>query len=230
MSMIKWTFLFEVGEAPVDRQFSFVDQCVAAFDVALRSICIPDNRQAKRNNPAEGLAESEMSQQEKRHVAGLMRVNHAGEVCAQALYQGQALTTHTLDVQDKMNAAALEEIDHLAWCEDRLKELDSAPSLLNPLWYGGSFMIGLLAGYVGDRWSLGFVAETENQVTEHLKKHQNHLPANDQKTHAILSQMQQDETKHAEVAIHAGAAELPFLVKKGMKFVSKIMTKTSYYF
>lgn len=213
----------------MDRQLSFADQWVTAFDVALRSICIPENRQAKRDNPAVGIADLEMSQKEKRHVAGLMRVNHAGEVCAQALYQGQALTTQTLAVQDKMNAAALEEIDHLAWCEERLKELDSAPSILNPLWYVGSFMIGLLAGYVGDQWSLGFVAETEKQVTEHLKKHQNHLPPNDQKTHAILSQMQLDETKHAEVAIRSGAAELPFVIKQGMRFVSKIMTKTSYY-
>jgi len=222
-------FISEFGGSVV-RQLSFVDQWVNAFDVALRSICIPENRQVKRNNPANGIADFEMSQKEKRHVAGLMRVNHAGEVCAQALYQGQALTTQTLEVQDKMNAAALEEVDHLAWCEDRLKELDSAPSLLNPLWYVGSFMIGLLAGYVGDQWSLGFVAETEKQVTEHLKKHQNHLPKNDQKTHAILLQMQLDETKHAEVAIRAGAVELPFLIKQVMRFVSKIMTKTSYYF
>ena len=129
-----------------------------------------------------------------------------------------------------MTAAALEEVDHLAWCEERLQELHSAPGLLNPLWYSGSFMIGLLAGCIGDQWSLGFVAETERQVTDHLTKHLTDLPSQDKKTRAILSQMQHDEAKHAEVAQDAGAAELPFLIKQGMRMVSKLMTKTSYYF
>lgn len=214
----------------VNRQLAPVDKWVAAFDVALRSLCIPKTRQTQRCSPAYGIAESELSIKEKRHVAGLMRVNHAGEVCAQALYQGQALTAQLTTVKDQMTEAALEEVDHLAWCEERLNDLHSAPGLLNPLWYSGSFMIGLLAGCLGDQWSLGFVAETERQVTAHLKKHLERLPPQDKKTHAILSQMQRDETQHAETAQRAGAAELPFLVKQCMRVVSKVMTKTSYYF
>lgn len=214
----------------MSRQFAPVDKWIAAFDVALRSICVPKNRQAQRDNPANKFSEPMLNANEKRHVAGLMRVNHAGEVCAQALYQGQALTAQLITVKEQMTAAALEEVDHLAWCEERLQELHSAPGLLNPLWYSGSFMIGLLAGCIGDQWSLGFVAETERQVTDHLTKHLADLPPQDKKTQAILSKMQHDESKHAKVAQDAGAAELPFLIKQGMRMVSKLMTKTSYYF
>ncbi len=214
----------------MSRQLSQVDQWVSAVDVALRSLCVPKHRQAIRHNPAEGMAEPSMRTEEKQHVAGLMRVNHSGEVCAQALYQGQALTAKLPMVKDKMTAAALEEVDHLAWCEARLHDLNSSPALMNPLWYGGSFMLGLLAGLAGDQWSLGFVAETERQVTEHLKKHIRNLPKQDVKTRAILSQMQQDETQHAQMAQRAGAAELPWIIKQGMRLTAKLMTKTSYYF
>jgi ubiquinone biosynthesis monooxygenase Coq7 len=208
---------------------TLLDKFIGGFDVALRSLCVPNNRQAIRPNPADGLAEPILSQEETRHVAGLMRVNHSGEVCAQALYQGQALTAKLPFIKDKMKAAALDEVDHLAWCEARLRELGSAPSVLNPVWYSASLTIGLLAGLIGDKWSLGFVAETEQQVTEHLKKHRDYLPMQDDKTKAILYQMQLDETLHADVAEAAGAADLPFIIKKGMQFASKLMTKTSYY-
>ena len=158
-----------------------------------------------------------------------MRVNHAGEVCAQALYQGQALTAQLKEVKAQMTEAAAQEVDHLAWCEQRLSELGSRPSILNPIWYGGSIALGALAGLAGDKWSLGFVAETERQVTKHLQTHQQHLPTQDVKTKAILAKMQDDEEHHAEVASKAGAAELPFFIKQLMQCVSKLLTKTSYY-
>ncbi len=211
------------------RQLTLLDQCLTAFDVALRSICIPQQRQPSRMNPAKTMEEPLLSHQEKKHVAGLMRVNHAGEVCAQALYQGQALTARVGQVKEKMRLAALEEVDHLAWCEERLRELDSSTGILNPVWYAGSFMIGLLAGWVGDRWSLGFVVETERQVTEHLQKHLTHLPKQDDKTRALLAQMHIDETQHANAAQSAGAAELPTPIKLGMRLVAKLMTHTTYY-
>ncbi len=213
----------------MNRQLSPVDQWISAFDVALRSLCVPPLRQAARPNPAEGMVEPTLNAKEQKQVAGLMRVNHAGEVCAQALYQGQALTAQLTTVRDQMTVAALEEIDHLAWCEERLRELNSVPGLLNPLWYAGSFIIGLFAGWVGDQWSLGFVAETERQVTAHLKNHIARLPAQDGKTRAILLQMQVDETMHAETAQRAGAKDLPGFIKYGMRLVSKLMTKTTYY-
>ena len=159
-----------------------------------------------------------------------MRVNHSGEVCAQALYQGQALTAQLSQVKEQMTQAAAEEIEHLAWCEKRLAELDSKPSLLNPIWYGGSLLLGALAGLAGDKISLGFVAETERQVTAHLQSHLRRIPAEDSKTKVILEQMQVDEEHHAETAVQAGAVELPYLVKKVMSAVSKLMTKSSYYF
>lgn len=221
---------FFIKENVMNRQLSQVDQWVMAVDAAIRALCVPKHRQAMRHNPAEGMAEPLMSAEEKRHVAGLMRVNHSGEVCAQALYQGQSLTAKLPKVKDKMKAAALEEVDHLAWCETRLQDLNSATALMNPLWYGGSLMLGLLAGLAGDQWSLGFVAETERQVTEHLKQHIRTLPKQDVKTRVILSQMQHDETHHAQMAQRAGAAELPWLIKQCMRLSAKLMTKTSYYF
>jgi len=169
IGMVTCCFFLTTLGVIVSRQLAPVDKWIAAFDVALRSLCVPKNRQTQRCSPAHGISEPELSAEEKRHVAGLMRVNHAGEVCAQALYQGQALTAQLATVKDQMTAAALEEVDHLAWCEERLHDLHYAPGLLNPIWYSGSFMIGLLAGCLGDRWSLGFVAETERQVTAHLK-------------------------------------------------------------
>ncbi len=157
-----------------------------------------------------------------------MRVNHAGEVSAQALYQGQAFTAKLPNVREKMQQAAIEENDHLIWCEERLKELNSHTSLFNPLWYAGSFTIGALAGSAGDKWSLGFVVETENQVVRHLEQHLNSLPTSDAKSKAILEKMKEDELHHATMALESGAAELPKPAKLLMKLTSKIMTKTAY--
>ena len=211
------------------RKLSFFEQLVCEMDTALRTVFVPKQRSSKRTTPGQDIQEQPLSVEQTRHIAGLMRVNHAGEVCAQALYQGQALTAKLTHVKTKMAEAAAEEIDHLAWCEQRLRELNSKPSLLNPIWYSGSLMMGILAGLTGDRWSLGFVAETERQVTAHLEKHLHKLPAEDLKTKAILSQMHSDEAHHAQMAHDAGAANLPFIVKKLMHGVSKLMTKSSYY-
>lgn len=211
------------------RHLSLFDKLLCELDTAVRTLIVPEHRESARENPGKNIDEPSLSTQEKRHVARLMRVNHAGEVSAQALYQGQALTAKLATVKTQMTEAAAEEIDHLAWCEQRLRELDSQPSILNPVWYGGSLMIGALAGLVGDKWSLGFVAETERQVTNHLQQHLQHLPPNDLKTKSILAQMHDDEAHHANVANAAGAAELPFLIKRLMHGVSKLLTKSSYY-
>jgi ubiquinone biosynthesis monooxygenase Coq7 len=159
----------------------------------------------------------------------LMRINHTGEVCAQALYQGQALTAKLPEVRQSMERAAQEENDHLAWCDSRLKAPDNRKSLLNPFWYAGSFMIGAAAGLAGDKWSLGFVAETEHQVEDHLENHLKRLPPQDQKSRAVLEQMKEDEIHHATVALEAGGAELPGPIKLAMKLTSKLMTKSVYY-
>ncbi len=206
-----------------------IDQLIGQVDTALRTLFPPNQRASARANPGEYEEEAPMSPDERRHVAGLMRVNHAGEVCAQALYQGQALTAKLTAVKAQMMQAAAEEVDHLAWCEQRLRELDSQPSHLNALWYSGSFMLGALAGLTGDRWSLGFVAETERQVAAHLQQHLRHLPALDSRTRAVLTQMQDDEARHAEEAQSAGAAVLPVLIQKAMKSVSTLLTRSSYY-
>jgi 3-demethoxyubiquinol 3-hydroxylase len=211
------------------RKFNFLDRLLIEADASLRTLATPSIRECARENPASNLPDAPLSTSEKKHVAGLMRVNHAGEVCAQALYRGQALTAKLDTVREQMHEAAEEEIDHLAWCETRLHELTSNPSLLNPLWYAGSWLIGAFAGLIGDQWSLGFVAETERQVTEHLTRHLTHLPASDKKTNAILSQMKIDEIAHAELAQNAGAAELPFLIKQIMCAISKVLTQSSYH-
>ncbi|AHE68416.1 2-polyprenyl-3-methyl-6-methoxy-1,4-benzoquinone monooxygenase [Legionella oakridgensis] len=211
------------------RHLSFLDHVICELDTAVRTLLVPKQRTARRPSPGQEFPERSLSAQEKQHIAGLMRVNHTGEVCAQALYQGQALTAKLTEVKVQMAEAAEEEVDHLAWCEQRLNELNSQVSLLNPLWYSGSLMLGMIAGLAGDRWSLGFVAETERQVTAHLEKHLGNLPAQDDKTKAILAQMQVDEAHHAQVARDAGALELPFWIKQLMSGVSKLMTKSSYY-
>ncbi len=211
------------------RHLKLVEKLLCEVDTALRTVCVPKQRTSRRANPAEMQQEQAMSLHEKRHVAGLMRVNHAGEVCAQALYQGQAATARLTEVKQQMTQAAEDEVDHLAWCEERLRELDSRPSLFNLVWYSGSFMLGALAGMAGDRWSLGFVAETERQVTAHLQKHLQNLPKQDLKTQAILAKMHEDEAYHAEMAVDAGAIELPFLIKQLMKGVSTLLTRSSYY-
>lgn len=211
------------------RPLSVVDKLICELDTALRTLVVPPHRSSNRRNPANDIAEAPLSSQDKRHVARLIRVNHAGEVSAQALYQGQALTAKLTTVKAQMIQAAEEEVDHLAWCEARLQELGGKPSLLNPLWYGSSLLLGALAGLAGDHLSLGFVAETENQVTAHLEKHRQQLPAHDLKTSALLKKMQDDEAHHADTAKKAGAIELPYIIKQLMSVMSTLLTKGSYY-
>lgn len=209
------------------QRHSTIDKFLMQFDQALRT-CSPGVAQARRSSPAENLSDGELKPREKKHIAGLMRINHTGEVCAQALYQGQAATAKLDQVRQSMEHAAEEEVDHLAWCDERLQQLDSRPSLLNPLWYGLSYGLGAAAGLAGDKWSLGFVAETEQQVCEHLEQHQAELPEDDQKSRAILDQMIDDERKHGESAKQAGGAELPLPIKHAMSLMSFVMKKTTY--
>jgi ubiquinone biosynthesis monooxygenase Coq7 len=209
------------------RNLSPLDNLLVQFDQALRTL-VPGSSQAGRTNPASGQTETELDDRQRRHAAALMRINHTGEVCAQALYQGQALTARLGNVRTSMEHAASEEVDHLAWCEERLKELDSRTSVLNPLWYAMSFGMGAAAGLAGDRWSLGFVAETENQVCKHLEDHLQKLPESDHKSRAILEQMIIDERQHGETAKEAGGAELPPPVKQLMTGLSQVMKKTVY--
>lgn len=211
------------------RHTNFLDTFLSEVDNALRTILPPPKRISTRSSPALGIEDTSLSTQEKKHVAGLMRVNHAGEVCAQALYQGQALTAQLEHVKKQMSDAAAEETDHLAWCEERLQELGYKPSILNLIWYSGSILLGAMAGIAGDKVSLGFVAETERQVSAHLQHHLQKLPINDKKSHAILQQMREDEEQHATAAIGAGGMELPYPVRLLMSMVSKLMTHSSYY-
>jgi len=209
------------------RNYTTLDRFIAAMDEALR-ISTGKAPVPQRENPAGDLATIELDEQQRRHVAGLMRINHSGEVCAQALYAGQAATARNDETREAMQSAADEEIDHLSWCEDRLKELDSRPSLLNPLWYAGSFAIGAAAGIAGDDWSLGFVKETENQVEAHLQDHLERLPADDARSQAILDQMKVDEAKHAEMAEAAGARPLPEPIRRAMAATADFMKALAY--
>ncbi|WP_410211139.1 2-polyprenyl-3-methyl-6-methoxy-1,4-benzoquinone monooxygenase [Aquirhabdus sp.] len=206
---------------------TLADRIISSFDQALRSV-VPNSTQADRPIPHPE-ATSALNVSDARHVAGLMRVNHSGEVAAQALYHGQALTAKLPHVREAMKQAAREEQDHLVWCETRLKELDSHTSLLNPLWYAMSFGIGAIAGLAGDQYSLGFVAETERQVGSHLDEHLQALPESDKRSRAILEQMHEDELHHRAQALEAGGKEPPESVKKVMGVVSKVMTKSSYF-
>tara|TARA_Y100000780_G_scaffold59487_1_gene51907 strand:+ start:423 stop:1070 length:648 start_codon:yes stop_codon:yes gene_type:complete len=209
-------------------QRSTIDQLLIQFDQALRT-CVPGTTEANRESPAANADEIELSNLEKQHAAGLMRINHTGEVCAQALYQGQATTALLGEVRKSMEQAAEEEVDHLAWCEQRLTELDSRPSVLNFLWYTLSFGLGAAAGLAGDRWSLGFVAETEHQVCEHLEDHLSKLPKQDNKSRAILEQMIADEKHHEETARQAGGLEPPIAIRQAMNAMSQLMKKTTYH-
>jgi len=203
------------------------ESLIVHFDRALRTVFA--SAASRRAHPDEGLAEVEMTEAERRHAAGLMRINHSGEVCAQALYQGQALTARNPEAARALIEASEEETEHLAWCERRLEELGSRKSLLNPLWYAGSFGLGVLAGALGDKWNLGFLAETERQVEGHLNTHLDWLPAQDARSRAIVEQMKAGEIKHADTALAHGGAELPAPVKQTMQFTSKILTKTVYW-
>lgn len=211
-----------------NRHLTLTDHLLNQADRALRTLA-GNNTATSRPSPAEGIEEPALDRREAKHVAGLMRINHTGEVCAQALYQGQALTAKLEQVRSKMQKASDEEEDHLAWCRSRLKDLGSHTSVLNPFFYGASFSIGALAGMAGDRWSLGFVAETENQVCKHLESHLSKLPDQDEKSKVILEQMKIDESEHATMATEAGGATLPLPVRLGMKLMSKVMTKTTYH-
>lgn len=206
---------------------NLLDTLVMQADQALRTL-VPGSVTPARPSPGAAAREGELSSAQKKHAAALMRINHCGEVCAQALYQGQALTAALPAVRHSMEQAAAEEVDHLGWCETRLQELDSRPTLFNPLCYGLSFGLGALAGLAGDRWSLGFVAETEKQVCEHLEGHLASLPADDEKSRRILEQMLVDEAEHASSAIEAGAAALPMSVTQAMGLMAKMM-KTAVY-
>ncbi|MCW8923398.1 MAG: 2-polyprenyl-3-methyl-6-methoxy-1,4-benzoquinone monooxygenase, partial [Gammaproteobacteria bacterium] len=178
--------------------------------------------------PANKIDDCDFKDEERRHIAGLMRVNHSGEVSAQALYQGQAITARKNEVREKLEQAAMEENDHLAWTKTRLQELGDRTSYLNPIWYAGSLAIGACAGIIGDKWNLGFLAETEHQVVEHLDEHLKQLPKCDQRSRAILEQMKIDEAKHATTALEHGGAELPEPIKDLMSLMSKVMTTTTY--
>lgn len=210
------------------RQYSFLDKICLSFDQALRVVA-GEAKTTGRPYPAKNIPEAKLTEKQRKQAAALMRINHAGEVSAQALYHGQGLASRCTELRQKMQHAALEEGDHLVWCSQRLVELGSHTSYLNALWYTGSFAIGLTAGLVGDRWSLGFLAETESQVIKHLENHLQILPVEDNKSHKILAQMRIDETHHREEAIQAGAAALPFFVKKWMSVTAKIMVKTAYW-
>jgi 3-demethoxyubiquinol 3-hydroxylase len=210
------------------RSYNSFDQLIINADTALRTL-FGEPVITGRKYPADGISDADFSVEEKKHIAGMMRINHSGEVSAQALYQGQALTSRNKDIKEKLRLAALEENDHLDWTKNRLHELDSHASVLNPLWYGGSFALGALAGAVGDKWNLGFLAETEHQVVEHLESHLNKLPGGDLRSRAILEQMKVDEQKHATTAIESGAAALPPPVKTLMAAMSKVMTGSTYY-
>jgi ubiquinone biosynthesis monooxygenase Coq7 len=204
-----------------------LDKLIIEFDKGLRTVFAP--APTVRPLPGKNLPPAEMSEAEKRVAAGLMRVNHSGEVCAQALYQGQALTARNPAAKAALEQAAQEETEHLNWCEARLKDLGSHKSYLNPVWYTGSFAIGMLAGALGDKWNLGFLAETERQVEAHLQRHLDKLPAQDGRSRAVVEQMKTDEAQHATTAIEHGGAELPLPVRLGMKLTSKLMTKTAYW-
>ena len=204
-----------------------LDRLIIAFDNGLRTLLAP--AQSARPHPDAGVASSELSADEKQLAAALMRVNHSGEICARALYQGQALTARNTAAREALEQAAAEETDHLAWTAQRIAELGGRVSLLNPVWYAGSFALGAAAGLLGDRWNLGFLAETERQVEGHLEGHLDRLPPQDEKSRAIVDQMKRDEARHACTAIEHGAAELPEPVKRVMKLGSRVMTRTTFW-
>jgi ubiquinone biosynthesis monooxygenase Coq7 len=208
------------------RHFGPLDRVLAACQRALDTVA--GSAVASRPSPGEGQPLPELDPPQRRHAAGLMRVNHTGEVCAQALYDGQAALARDPSTRAHLETAATEETDHLAWCAERLRELDDRPSLLNPVWYAGSFAIGALAAMAGDRWSLGFVVETERQVEAHLGEHLDRLPAVDTRSRAILAAMQADEARHADNALARGGKRLPFPIPSLMRSASTVMKAVAY--
>ena len=206
---------------------ALIDRFIIEFDTALRSVV--GGAHAHRPTPGSDIQSTALLDvKEREHAAGLMRVNHVGEVCAQALYQSQKLVARNPEIRQMLDHSGQEEMDHLAWCETRLQELGSHTSYLNPIWYAGSFAIGLAAGLAGDKWSLGFVAETEKQVENHLESHLQKLPVEDERSRAIVDQMRIDEIEHGQAAIAAGGAVLPEPIQKLMQAMSKVMTSTAY--
>ena len=206
---------------------ALIDRFIIEFDTALRSVV--GGAHAHRQTPGSDIQSTALlDAKEREHAAGLMRVNHVGEVCAQALYQSQKLVARNPEIRQMLDHSGQEEMDHLAWCETRLQELGSHTSYLNPIWYAGSFAIGLAAGLAGDKWSLGFVAETEKQVENHLESHLQKLPVEDQRSRAIVNQMRIDEIEHGQAAISAGGAVLPEPIQRLMQAMSKVMTSTAY--
>jgi ubiquinone biosynthesis monooxygenase Coq7 len=208
------------------RTLSPLDRLLSGIERALETVS--GAPEAARPSPADAFDEADMDDAERRHAAGLMRINHTGEVCAQALYDGQAALARNDDIREHLQHAAAEETDHLAWCTDRLKELDSRPSLFNPLWYAGSYAIGAIAALAGDPVSLGFVVETERQVEAHLEEHLDKLPAQDERSRAVLSQMQADEIRHAHNARERGGIDLPFPIPGVMHLTSMVMKAVAY--
>jgi len=204
-----------------------IDDLIIGFDKGLRTLFAPARSQ--RPQPGAHLPEAELDAAARAHAAALMRVNHCGEICAQALYQGQALTARDSRAREALEAAAREETEHLAWTERRIGELGGRKSVLNPLWYAGSFAMGAAAGLLGDKWNLGFLAETERQVVSHLEGHLEGLPADDARSRAIVEHMREDEARHADTAVDHGGAELPAPVKSAMRLASRVMTRTAYH-
>lgn len=209
------------------RRMNRTDQLITAFDHGLRTLFAPAH--ARRAEPGADLPEAELADRERDVAAALMRVNHTGEVCAQALYQGQMLAVRDPRVRHALASAAQEETDHLAWTQSRISALGGRRSVLDPVFYAGSFAMGLAAGLLGDRWNLGFLAETERQVESHLSEHLERLPAGDQRSRAVVEQMRADESRHARGAVRQGGADLPGPVKSVMRAVSKAMTGSTYY-
>ena len=209
------------------RQYSPVDNVLSSFNRVLDTLFTAPR--ASRPFPAKTVDNPDLSESDRARAGRYMRVNHVGEICAQALYHSQAVTASSDKTRMQMEEAAREEVDHLAWCEQRLNELGSRKSYLNPVWYAGAFSIGALAGLAGDRWNLGFVAETERQVVEHLEDHLGKLPSRDFRSREVVSAMKADEARHAEHAVSAGAAEFPQSMKSVMKGVSRVMTSTAHW-
>ncbi len=203
-----------------------IDEAINRFDRALRVLA--GSRSPKRPSPAAGIAEASLDAAERRHAAGLMRVNHTGEACAQALYEGQALMARDARVREQLTVAAAAESDHLAWCAERLQQLDARPSILNPLFYAASYAMGALTGLAGDKVSLGFVEATEDQVCKHLEGHLKALPAADKRSRTIIAHMKDEEAGHGAAALESGGAEFPKPVKEAMSLLSRVMTETTY--